>query len=168
MHLSYKSPTQARHQTPSKHSCIEFNIVVDQLPISAVSPIRPSPSYLSSVNTRYNPPIPSGRNVAWVKIFEQKRVCLPADSYGRVSPKQSPRWPKPTPLYADTTLSPALNYHYAPAAQISDFLKLHWREGGSRKRKGIGECQDFIWHSTPWTTCHLLNASVDIAHFNPR
>ena len=67
------------------------------LPISALSAIRPSLNYLSSgsVNTKYNPPISSGQNVAWVKIFEQKRVCLPADSYGRVSPKQSPRWPPP-------------------------------------------------------------------------
>ena len=108
------------------------------LPISALSAIRPSLNYLSSgsVNTKYNPPISSGQNVAWVKIFEQKRVCLPVDSYGRVSPKQSPRWPESTPLYADTTLSPALNYHYAAAAQISDFLKLHWGGAGRGKESG--------------------------------
>ena len=88
------------------------------------------PVQLPSVNTQYNPPpISSGRNVASVKIFEQKKVCLLRTVMAECPQNRAPA-ARPTPLYADTTPSPALNYHYAlAAAQISDFLKLHWRAG---------------------------------------
>ena len=59
-----------------------------------------------------------------------KKGLPAADSYGRVSPKQSPRCSTDSSVCRHDPCSPALNYHYAlAAAQISDFLKLHWRAG---------------------------------------
>ena len=130
------------------------------LSIFALPSFRSSPIYLSSVNPKYNRPISSGWNVTSVKIFEQKKVCLPADSYGRVSPKQSPPLAQAAPLYAAADLSPALNYHYAAAAQILDFLKLHWWWWWSAQcGRGKGSVRTSSWHSRPSTTCHLLNGS---------
>ena len=120
------------------------------------------PVQLSSVNTQYNPPpISSGRNVASVKIFEQKKVCLPADSYGRVSPKQSPRCSTDSSVCRH---DPLPCFELSLCARRGPNLGLFEVALASRKRKG--ECQDFIWHSAPWTTCHLLTGSVDIATKN--
>ena len=91
--------------------------------------------------------------------YLSKKGLLPADSYGRVSPKQSPPLAQGAPLYAAADLSPALNYHYAAAAQILDFLKLHWWWWSAQCGRGKGSVRTSSWHSRPSTTCHLLNGS---------
>ena len=66
------------------------------------------PVQLPSVNTQYNPPpISSGRNVASVKIFEQKKVCLLRTVMAECPQNRAPA-ARPTPLYADTTPAPLL------------------------------------------------------------
>ena len=85
---------------------------------------------LSSVNTQYNPPPISsgGMWLQWRYLSKKRFACL--RTVMAECPQNRAPAARPTPLYADTTPSPALNYHYAlAAAQISDFLKLHWRAG---------------------------------------
>ena len=88
------------------------------------------PVQLSSVNTQYNPPPISsgGMWLRWRYLSKKRFACL--RTVMAECPQNRAPAARPTPLYADTTPSPALNYHYAlAAAQISDFLKLHWRAG---------------------------------------
>ena len=118
---------------------------------------------LSSVNTKYN--LPFQVDGMWLRWrYLSKKGLLPADSYGRVSPKQSPRWPDRL-LCMPTRPSPCFELSLcARRGPNLGLFEVALAGGSSRKRKG--ECQDFIWHSGRWTTCHLLTGSVDIATKN--
>ena len=125
--------------------------------------------------------LPFQRHGMWLRSsrYLSKKGLPSADSYGRVSPKQSPRWPSLLFCMLNKT-SPRLELSlcawdaepkYRTFQSCTDWIdfavrwkvsfrttfekSLHWLDWLCRKRKG--KCQDFIcsWHSSPWTTCHL-------------
>ena len=131
---------------------IHVRCIVPPLPISVIY-------HTNSPQSSQNMTLPfqvDGMWLRWRYLSKKRFACLSTVMGQSVPPKQSPRWQSLTPLYADITLSPALNYHYALAAALCPNLGLFEVALAAEQEEERGvSAQDFIWHSGPWTTCHL-------------
>ena len=100
----------------------------------------------------------AGMWLLWRYLSKKRFACL-RTVMAECPQNRAPPLAQGAPLYAAADLSPALNYHYAAAAQILDFLKLHWWWWSAQCGRGKRSVRTSSWHSRPSTTCHLLNGS---------